>query len=209
MGSLCVWRSDRPLPELTNPARAAQILNGYQAISQEGELITGTSSAIVLPSLSKPAGASQILYGYQAINQKGKLITGTSPAKVLPSLSDPATAEDIVSGKQAITASGGVLTGNRGNIQAFLTGRFVVPVGEQRTFDTGCIDATTLLIYGSVTNTGYICAVVGDKVVNPHNASYTFSSFGFEISMNSAGQITFESIERNYPLTFDLALVLS
>ena len=32
----------KKLPELTNPAGAANILKGYQAVTQDGELITGT-----------------------------------------------------------------------------------------------------------------------------------------------------------------------
>lgn len=111
MGQVALGRRAAPLPSLTNPAGADKILNGYQAIDKDGNLITGTSPAKVLPSLANPAGAAQILSGYQAISGDGGLITGVSPAKVLPTLSSPAGADKILSGYQAVDANGNLITG--------------------------------------------------------------------------------------------------
>lgn len=62
---------------LTNPAVAAQILKGYEAINQNGNKMTGTYEPLVLPALDAPAEVDQILEGYQAINRKGLVVTGT------------------------------------------------------------------------------------------------------------------------------------
>ena len=61
------------LPELTNPAAAAHILNGYEAIDGEGKPITGTAGS----SITKPATAAKISAGYQAMLADGMVLTGT------------------------------------------------------------------------------------------------------------------------------------
>ena len=74
MGSVALHRGKLLLPELTKPAAAAQILKGYQAISQSGSRLTGTYA---LPTLTNPAAAGEIVAGKQAINQQGAVLTGT------------------------------------------------------------------------------------------------------------------------------------
>lgn len=78
MGGIILPERGLILPELSKPAGAAQILNGYQAIGQGGELITGTSPAKVLPSLSNPAAAADIRSGKQAISASGSRMIGSA-----------------------------------------------------------------------------------------------------------------------------------
>ena len=83
MGRGIVAKGGKPLPTLTRPAGAAQIISGYQAIDQEGALLTGTSTAKVLPTLSNPASSSDIRQGKQAVSQSGSILTGTMPSGVI------------------------------------------------------------------------------------------------------------------------------
>jgi hypothetical protein len=62
------------LPALTNPAAAAQIVQGYQAINGEGVMMEGLLGA----GITKAASAAQIFAGYEAINLAGKVMTGTA-----------------------------------------------------------------------------------------------------------------------------------
>lgn len=63
----------KKLPTLSNPATAAQILAGYQAINGEGVLMEGTAGQ----GMTNPAGAAQILNGYEAILADGSVASGT------------------------------------------------------------------------------------------------------------------------------------
>lgn len=61
------------LPALTNPAGAAQILNGYQAINADGEIVTGTipsqGAQTITPGTSaKTIAAGRYLSGTQTIS---------------------------------------------------------------------------------------------------------------------------------------------
>lgn len=64
------------LPALTNPAGAAQILNGYQAVDGEGLLLEGTAGK----GITKPATAAKITTGFQAMLADGTILTGTNGA---------------------------------------------------------------------------------------------------------------------------------
>lgn len=70
------------LPELGNPASAANIQSGYEAVDGSGNKITGThteaSLTDLLPALSNPAGAANIQSGYNAVNNAGAVVTGTA-----------------------------------------------------------------------------------------------------------------------------------
>lgn len=68
------------IPELTNPAGAGQVLNGYEFVDPEtGEAAVGTLGA----DITKAAAAAQILSGYQAINAAGEIVIGTKVAGTL------------------------------------------------------------------------------------------------------------------------------
>lgn len=69
------------LPTLSNPASPAEILSGYEAINDAGEVVTGTALAT-----ATTATAAQILSGKTAYNSAGELLTGTM-AKGLTALS--------------------------------------------------------------------------------------------------------------------------
>lgn len=67
------------LPELVNPAGAAQILSGYQAIDAEGEIITGTipsqGAQTITPGTSaKTIAAGRYLSGAQTIAGDADLV---------------------------------------------------------------------------------------------------------------------------------------
>lgn len=67
------------LPTLTNPAGAAQILNGYQAINADGEIITGTipsqgAQTITPGTANKTIAAGRYLSGTQTIAGDSDLI---------------------------------------------------------------------------------------------------------------------------------------
>lgn len=61
------------LPTLSNPASPAEILSGYEAINDAGEVVTGTALAT-----ATTATAAQILSGKTAYNSAGELLTGTA-----------------------------------------------------------------------------------------------------------------------------------
>lgn len=84
------------LPELSNPASADKIIEGYQAVDGEGKLITGTSKAVETEDAT--ATADKILKGEIAY-VKGEKITGMSTA--VETEDATATEADIVSGKTA------------------------------------------------------------------------------------------------------------
>lgn len=70
------------LPDLTNPATAENIQKGFEAITEDGSIVTGThteADSPTLPALSKPAAAAQILADYDAINADGNRVAGSMP----------------------------------------------------------------------------------------------------------------------------------
>lgn len=64
------------LPALSNPAAAAQIFSGYEAIDGAGQAMTGTAGS----SITKAATAARIEKGYQALTKAGVMLTGTLSA---------------------------------------------------------------------------------------------------------------------------------
>ena len=69
------------LPELTNPAGAAQILSGYEAINADGEAVTGTipsqGAQTITPGTSaKTIAAGRYLSGAQTIAGDADLVPG-------------------------------------------------------------------------------------------------------------------------------------
>lgn len=65
------------LAPLGNPATAEEIVTGYQAYDDEGNMITGTAPNLV--PLDYPADAGDIFYGKQAYSEEGEVINGTLP----------------------------------------------------------------------------------------------------------------------------------
>lgn len=65
------------LPSLTNPATAAGILLGLEAIDDTGRKITGEYEPYVLPEMTDPAAAEDILLGKEAVGPDGKVRVGT------------------------------------------------------------------------------------------------------------------------------------
>lgn len=63
------------LPTLSNPATAAEILSGYEAIGADGEVVTGTAL-----ETASTATAADIMSGKTAYNSAGDLLTGTASA---------------------------------------------------------------------------------------------------------------------------------
>lgn len=59
------------LPTLSNPATAAEILSGYEAINDAGEVVTGTAL-----ETASTATAADIMSGKTAYNSAGELLTG-------------------------------------------------------------------------------------------------------------------------------------
>ena len=106
------------LPELTNPAGAANILKGYQAVTQDGELITGT-----MPKQSAgnraiyPGESLSYAYGYyQDFQIDCPTLDNFTPAT--------AAAADIANGKTA-WVNGEKLTGtmaNNGDVSGTIDG---------------------------------------------------------------------------------------
>lgn len=79
-----LWLNTSPNPTeyvylapLGNPATAEEIVTGYQAYDDEGNMITGTAPNLV--PLDYPADAGDIFYGKQAYSEEGEVITGTLP----------------------------------------------------------------------------------------------------------------------------------
>lgn len=69
------------LPTLTNPAGAAQILSGYQAINADGEIITGSipsqgAQTITPGTANKTIAAGRYLSGTQTIAGDADLVAG-------------------------------------------------------------------------------------------------------------------------------------
>lgn len=69
----------KPLPTLTNPAGAAQILSGYQAINADGEIITGNipsqgAQTITPGTVNKTIAAGRYLSGTQTIAGDSDLV---------------------------------------------------------------------------------------------------------------------------------------
>lgn len=69
------------LPELTNPADSGQILSGYQAINDDGEVLTGTITSrgtqTITPGTSNQTiAAGQYLSGTQTITGDSDLVAG-------------------------------------------------------------------------------------------------------------------------------------
>lgn len=95
------------LPELTDPATAADILIRKEVIDQSGQELAGTMPNNGAVSAELAAGGSYTIpAGYH--NGQGKVISTAVP---LPSLSDPAVSGDIISGKEAIDGTGAKVTG--------------------------------------------------------------------------------------------------
>ena len=74
-----------PLPPLTNPASASDILSGKEAYDDQGVKLTGSYTPTVLPTLTNPASASDILSGKEAIDGQGQKITGTLIPNIIES----------------------------------------------------------------------------------------------------------------------------
>lgn len=69
------------LPALTNPAGAAQILNGYQAINADGEIVVGSipsqgAQTITPGTANKTIAAGRYLSGTQTIAGDADLVAG-------------------------------------------------------------------------------------------------------------------------------------
>ena len=116
------------LPALTNPATAAQILLGYEAINQSGRKVTGTYA---LPDLGNPAAAALILATYEAIDQSGAKLTGTMQ-------NNGAVSERLTRSDTSYTVPAGYHDGN-GKVYIETQEKTVEPTSEAQeiTPDTG------------------------------------------------------------------------
>lgn len=89
------------LPELTNPATANQIFNGFQAIDKDGHLLEGSAL-----SETTTVEAANLFNGKTAYDNNGNIITGTALGTAIT-----ANAASILNGKTAYDASGNIITG--------------------------------------------------------------------------------------------------
>lgn len=104
------------LPELSNPAGAANIQSGYQAINGEGEIVTGTARVkeLVSGQLSADSGQYPFQCYYSTLTSTSKIqISSTTPKTIsalknslLVILADASTymLEQDASGLQEIVA---------------------------------------------------------------------------------------------------------
>lgn len=69
------------LPDLTDPAAAADILAGKEAIAEDGAVLVGTHVCKQLhelfPALSNPATAADVASGKQFVDNTGAVVSGT------------------------------------------------------------------------------------------------------------------------------------
>lgn len=70
------------LPDLTDPAAAADILSPKEAIAEDGAVLVGTHVCKQLhelfPALSNPAGAADVASGKQFVDSAGAVVSGTA-----------------------------------------------------------------------------------------------------------------------------------
>ena len=65
------------LPSLSNPASSGQILNGYEAINEDGEKITGTIATKTSSNLTANGATVTVPAGYYAANATKSIATAT------------------------------------------------------------------------------------------------------------------------------------
>lgn len=68
-------RKGEVLPVLTNPATAAQILDGKQAIDQDGEVMTGTMEAGPTQAIDVRSSSSAVSASSESYNPVSKQVT--------------------------------------------------------------------------------------------------------------------------------------
>ena len=70
------------LPDLTDPAAAADILSGKEAIDEAGAVLTGSHVCKQLhelfPALTDPATAADVASGKQFVDSSGAVVTGSA-----------------------------------------------------------------------------------------------------------------------------------
>ena len=94
------------LPELNNPAGSNQIAAGFDAINNNGFVVTGVhecDGGVILPELTNPAGPDDIEKGKEAVDENGNIIKGTHECETLEDMTADGTAgpEDIAKDKTA------------------------------------------------------------------------------------------------------------
>ncbi|MBQ7289025.1 MAG: hypothetical protein IJW78_04775 [Clostridia bacterium] len=94
------------LPDLNNPAGENQIAAGYEAIDENGNILTGVhecEGGVTLPELDNPAKPDDILKGSEAIDENGNKIIGTHVCETLADMTADGNAgpEDIAEGMTA------------------------------------------------------------------------------------------------------------
>lgn len=90
------------LPILSNPAAAAQIFSGYQAIDGAGQAMTGTAGS----NITNAATAAKIAQGFQALDKAGNLLTGTMAQYFFQHYTSNITSTSSSSNTRTITATG-------------------------------------------------------------------------------------------------------
>lgn len=147
------------LPTLSNPASPSEILNGYEAIGEDGSVIEGEALAT-----ASTATAADIMSGKTAYNSAGELLTGTA-----------------VKGAEIITLTGTIET----LTSASGSKTFSFKTGYKKIFAyvyNSSVDATNTPAYS-----GYRSTFVYDADNSLNNISMT-SSTGMNVSYSRTTQ---------------------
>jgi hypothetical protein len=100
----------KPLPKLTTPGSAGDVLAGKQLIDQYGNPLTGTIQSLGEKTYSPSASEQRI--------SAGQYLSGAQIIKALPALSDPGSAGAMLKGKQLIDQDGNVVEGTIPTVEA-------------------------------------------------------------------------------------------
>lgn len=144
------------LPALTNPAGAAQILSGYQAINADGEIVTGTipsqGAQTITPGTSaKAIAAGRYLSGTQTIAGDADLVAGNIKSGV-NLFGVNGTARVVTERKQTLIS---VLTFTISNINNKHFYILAGQLGNTDTMSNMITDGLTLALFGDSVNNIY------------------------------------------------------
>lgn len=141
------------LPDLSNPASAENVQEGYEVIDEEGNVIIGThveaTLVDLLPNLSNPAVAAQILSGYDAVNDDGEVVTGT--------MVDNGAVSQTLSAGGSYTIPAGYHNGS-GKVTVAASTGYTVKTGTVDTYSKYSDSKTELIFTTGLTNIiGLVC----------------------------------------------------
>jgi hypothetical protein len=147
-----VWNmtgGGKPLPKLTTPGSAGDVLAGKQLIDQYGNPLTGTIQSLGEKTYSPSASEQRIA--------AGQYLSGAQIIKALPALSDPGSAGAMLKGKQLLDQDGNVVEGT-------------IP-----SFEGGTYNYQTAITPLTIKSGQYLS---GDVVVNRSVATITLANVG-------------------------------